>query len=133
MIPVLLEHCFPPDVRERGASYTDPFVFTLEHVDAGAATASVRGTRTYGVFLRARAGRLHLGCTCPHGQEYGACKHLWALLRVLDAQDTLAPLMQTAASSNGAPQVAFERHALAVMKPQTRVIEPKAAPALRHR
>ena len=85
MIPVLLEQCFPPDVRERGEAYIDPFVLTLEHVDAVAATAAVQGTRTYGVFLRPRPGRLHLGCTCPHGQEHGACKHLWALLRVLDA------------------------------------------------
>lgn len=129
MIPVLLEQCFPPDVRERGEAYTDPFVLTLEHVDAVAATAAVQGTRTYGVFLRPRPGRLHLGCTCPRGQEHGACKHLWALLRVLDAQGTLVPLLETAASSNAEPQVTFERHALAVMKPQARAIETKSTPA----
>ena len=129
MIPVLLEQCFPPDVREHGEAYIDPFVLTLEHVDAVAATAAVQGTRTYGVFLRPRPGRLHLGCTCPHGQEHGACKHLWALLRVLDAQGTLAPLLETAASSNAEPQVTFERHALAVMKLQARAIETMATPA----
>ena len=98
MIPVLLAQCFSSGIRERGDAYLDPSVLTLEQVDAGAATGVVQGTRPYGVFLRSRPGRQHLGCSCPHGQEHGACKHLWALLRVLDEQGTLEPLLATAAS-----------------------------------
>lgn len=128
MIPVLLAQCFSSGIRERGDAYLDPSVLTLEQVDAGAATGVVQGTRPYGVFLRSRPGRLHLGCSCPHGQEHGACKHLWALLRVLDEQGTLEPLLATAASSSAEPQVSFERHPLAVMKPQPRAAEVPPVP-----
>ena len=53
MIPVLLEQCFPPDVRERGEAYIDPFVLTLEHVDAGAATEFRLGHVVFAVRLEA--------------------------------------------------------------------------------
>ncbi len=54
--------------------------------------ARVRGTRLYEVKVQfvESTGVLKLACSCPVGELYGeACKHLWAVLRRIDAEDLL--------------------------------------------
>lgn len=63
---------------------------TLVHRDPSYLVATVEGTQTYKVELRAFPGdRLDLRCSCPYAQEYGNCKHLWAALVVADRAGAL--------------------------------------------
>ncbi|MDQ6830696.1 MAG: DEAD/DEAH box helicase [Gemmatimonadota bacterium] len=81
-------------MRERGERYfAERRVELLQHDDAGA-TARVRGTERWSAWLRAERGELVLGCGCPYARDVGACKHLWALVLVLETGGMLGPMLQ---------------------------------------
>ncbi|HEX5060880.1 MAG TPA: hypothetical protein VFV99_16045 [Kofleriaceae bacterium] len=80
---------FSPRVIARGEGY-------LEAIDAaidrcGGVVGSVQGSRENPYDIRMRpsaedARVLVAACSCPAAEE-GACKHLWAMLRVIDRED----------------------------------------------
>jgi len=81
---------FTPALRAAGEGYVREGRVTLVHRDPSYLTAAVEGTQTYKVELRAFPGdRLDLRCSCPYAQEYGNCKHLWAVLVVADRAGAL--------------------------------------------
>lgn len=77
-----------PKSFERGQDYLHE-VTDLDVTRTGA-TATVRGSYDYAVFLDTGAGALTAGCSCPYGQEGNFCKHCVAVgLAVLAAGEDL--------------------------------------------
>ncbi|MFP5353584.1 MAG: SNF2-related protein [Gemmatimonadota bacterium] len=89
-IPKKVAALFTPALRASGEGYVREGRVTLVHRDPSYLTATVEGTQTYKVELRAFPGdRLDLRCSCPYALEYGNCKHLWAVLVVADRAGAL--------------------------------------------
>ena len=80
-IPKKVAATFAPPLRARGEEYFRAGLVKLVRADQSSVTATVRGTLTYNVEIRAvPEDRLDLQCTCPYALEYGVCKHIWATL-----------------------------------------------------
>ena len=78
-------HAFSPAVRTRGQSYARLGQVSRVQVTGDRATAVAFGSEVYqlDLSLERDTGQLWLCCTCPFA-EGDLCKHLWALLLVLD-------------------------------------------------
>jgi len=88
-----LQHLFPLAVRKRGEAYRAEDRVSITFGDENMVQATVRGTEPYTVVIE-RVGRdLSMRCTCPHFDDTGHCKHVWA---VLLASDDLGHLISVA-------------------------------------
>jgi superfamily II DNA or RNA helicase len=94
VIPKHIASAFPLDVRGRGDGYTGRV--TIEGATPEGLVATVRGTDSYAVKLRAEPDLLEVRCTCPYAIDNGICKHIWATLKKADAEGTLGPILETA-------------------------------------
>ncbi len=82
-------------MRERGDRYfTERRVQMLKH-DASHASAVVRGTERWSTHVSAERGALNLMCACPFFEDYGPCKHLWAVVLTLETSGMLGPMLNT--------------------------------------
>ena len=79
---------FTEGVRARGQLYFSKGKVTITSAKPGeVVVAKVRGTETYRVRLRVRAGRLYSSCTCLYfGPSGEPCKHIWATILAADAR-----------------------------------------------
>lgn len=75
---------FPALIRERGEFYFREGRAALLHRGPGSAFGEVRGAETYSVELEWDSLRLTADCTCQYYDDYGCCKHIWAMLLLLD-------------------------------------------------
>lgn len=96
----LLRQAAGPTVYGRGAAYHAERRVDMLAVDDGRALARVRGTRTYQVELRSKAGRPYGACDCPAFDDAGFCKHIVAVaLAVAEtAGDGRAPVDRISAA-----------------------------------
>ncbi len=83
---------FGDSVRARGQSYFAKGRVRIISVKPNeVVVAKVRGTESYKVKMRMRAGRLHASCSCPYFEPNGIpCKHLWATILAVDSQNLIA-------------------------------------------
>lgn len=102
MIPRWLSKDFPADIRGRGDGYFASRKVRIARATAVQVQAVVRGTTQYVVDIAARPGALDLSCSCPYANDFGVCKHLWAVILHCDADGTLEPLIQTSGTRAGA-------------------------------
>ena len=78
-------HAFSPAVRARGQAYARHGQVSAVKVTGNRATAVAHGSQVYRLEMSVDrdAGEVRLSCSCPYA-EGDLCKHLWALLLVLD-------------------------------------------------
>ncbi len=89
-IPKKVAATFAPPLRARGEEYYRAGLVKIVRADAASVSATVRGTLTYHVEIRAvPEDRLDLQCTCPYALEYGVCKHIWAALLECERRGSL--------------------------------------------
>lgn len=82
---VLRRH-FASDVRLRGADYYANGRVRGLSGSKDEASALVRGTRNYDVYVQLAGGEVRIGCTCPYVLSYELpCKHAWAVVLAADA------------------------------------------------
>jgi uncharacterized Zn finger protein len=75
----VVERLASPRSFERGAAYLDEGRVGPLRVGAGRVNATVQGSESYAVELRAGEGRLRFACSCPIGVEGEFCKHCVAV------------------------------------------------------
>ena len=76
---------FSSDVRQRGQDYFSRGAVHVDHTDATSIQASVTGREDYAVFLDWSGREINAFCDCPYFDQYGPCKHLWAVALAYDA------------------------------------------------
>jgi hypothetical protein len=90
---VSVHRAFDGSTQARGNGYFDRGrVAQITRISDNFLHAQVRGSWTYELTIRFEptTGALTLSCDCPVGERYSVpCKHLWALLRAVDADDAL--------------------------------------------
>lgn len=96
----LLRQSAGPAAYGRGVAYHAERRVDLLTVDGVRALARVRGTQTYQVELRSKAGRPHGACDCPAFDDAGFCKHLVAVALAVNAagRDGKAPVDRISAA-----------------------------------
>ena len=75
----VLQSYFPPAVRARGDEYLRRIA--VRDLDESSLHAHVQGNNEYCVKIEREGAALFAACSCPHFEEAGPCKHLWAVLR----------------------------------------------------
>ena len=92
--PVPLENRCRRDIsardRERGYTYFRQGRVRLSHLLPTAALAVVEGTEDYFVAVEGEAadrGILQVMCSCPRFEDGDTCKHVWATVLTMDAED----------------------------------------------
>lgn len=95
MIPPHLVQAFPAAIRDRGDGYVDRGAIRIVRADRHRLAATASGANEYALTISATVGDIALSCSCPYGQDVGACKHLWALLSVSDDSGDLAAMLDT--------------------------------------
>ena len=76
---------FPAHIRARGRAYFTANRVALSDVADGVATGQVLGSRLYTVSVRwTNRGLISGDCNCPAYDDYGPCKHLWAMMLLLE-------------------------------------------------
>ena len=76
---------FPSDVRRRGDSYFSRGAVHVAHTDSTSIHALVTGQDDYTVLLEWSGPEIRAFCDCPYFDQYGPCKHLWAVALAYDA------------------------------------------------
>jgi len=76
---------FPSSIRRRGDDYFSRGAVCIAHVDATSIHASVEGRVDYTVSLEWSGREINTLCDCPYFDQYGPCKHLWAVALAYDA------------------------------------------------
>ncbi len=121
---------------DRGTAYfASGRVLTLDE-RGGTITATVRGTYLYRVTLRAEAGGLASGCTCPLGDDGIFCKHCVAAglawlaaagrARIAGALAQHTSPAPQAVRGSRRPQPASWRRRLALLEQSTHAPDPRA-------
>ncbi len=81
---------FDKGVRTRGEKYVREKRVTFDALNVRGAVASVTGEGNYAVVLDWSSSAddiLYASCSCPYFDDHCICKHLWAVLREIDARD----------------------------------------------
>src|ERR1051326_786485 len=94
MIPRQVAAAFRAGVRARGDEYVQSRRVRIVHADAQRVAALVRGGAEYRVEIDAKHHLITAHCSCPYAADNGICKHIWATLRLADAQRQLDPLFK---------------------------------------
>ncbi len=88
-----VRHAFDAKARSRGNAYfKSGMVLGATAIAPYDVKADVMGSSLYEARVRLDedSGELSVFCSCPVGREYDVpCKHLWAVLREIDARDLL--------------------------------------------
>jgi superfamily II DNA or RNA helicase len=74
-------------IRDRGRDYFRSGAVKLDSVRPDEVAATVTGTEQYEVDIVVEGRTVHVWCTCPYIDEYGAvCKHIWATVLAAEAR-----------------------------------------------
>ncbi len=88
---------FDPQTRARGDSYQRQGRVQVRASSSASVEALVRGSELYTVNVDIANDdplmryELATACTCPHFEDGWLCKHIWAVLREIDAQQLIVP------------------------------------------
>ena len=96
MVPRDIAKLFPAIIRTRGDAYFSEQRARSTAHEPARFQATVSETKAYDVVLKAKRGTLAMTCGCPYAFEYGQCKHIWAAVRLADAEGALGPLLREA-------------------------------------
>ncbi len=106
-IPKTLERLASPEIRRRGLEYFAGKTVRLLQAGTRSVSAQVRGTQSYAVELRQRAGAAYYSCTCPYFErEIEVCKHVWAVLETVAARFGLETWPQRIRDWEARPELA---------------------------
>ena len=87
-----LSRFFSTQVRQRGDAIARSSTVNIQRASDVAAIATVQGSAEYTVEIAVLKKSVSCGCTCPHADDGYACKHIWATLRTLQAENPSPPL-----------------------------------------
>jgi superfamily II DNA or RNA helicase len=89
-LALLLRSQCDPRVQARGEEYFQEN--RVRDIEGGPdfVAATVRGSRDYNVSLDLDGDRLEGDCDCPYFQDWGQCKHIWAVVVAADQNNHLS-------------------------------------------
>ncbi len=80
---------FPILIRERGSQYYQQGRVSLSYAGKDLVMANVRGSELYCVNVDVKDGVLRVACDCPHAEGGDYCKHIYAVLLMIENHDLL--------------------------------------------
>ncbi|HVG39235.1 MAG TPA: DEAD/DEAH box helicase [Pyrinomonadaceae bacterium] len=89
LLAAQLADYFTHNIKERGRQYFTAGAVRLVKSQARYIRAKVRGSTAYRVELRLNGNQLRATCTCPYFETQDLCKHLWATILTVEAENTL--------------------------------------------
>ena len=89
-LTAVFHRAFPRDVIGRASGIRTSDI-VIKKADREGIFARVSGTHIYDTRLTRQETGVALSCSCPYYQRDGACKHLWALLSLIDRSNLLHP------------------------------------------
>jgi hypothetical protein len=104
------QYLFLSALRERGEQYAREGRVAIIAVGEGEAEAAVRGKLLYDTWVAWSNYGLEHECTCPAYEDFGICKHVWAVLVTLDGGPSVKPQ----------PRHSLWRSRLALQAPQSK-------------
>jgi len=98
--------------RVRGVDYFRYGKVKILKADGKSVTAAVRGSEKYDVKLSIDKSKLTASCTCPFYYDSGPCKHIWATMLAVEAQDMFdeESISVNTLDLNGEDPEGFEEH-----------------------
>jgi SNF2 family DNA or RNA helicase len=69
---------FSEEIRSRGLEYYKANRITILKSTPNLITIIAKGTKLYRVILKLESKEIDCECSCPHFEQWGPCKHIWA-------------------------------------------------------
>ncbi len=107
MPAAILTRQFSVASRERGDAIARSRDVQSLQINERAAVAQVRGTADYLVVIEGKGTAASLGCSCPHAADGACCKHMWAVLLLIDSTPAGRALASSLATMTSVKQKAL--------------------------
>lgn len=124
LLPSVIASLFASEIRTSGDEIYTSGAARILNAGRRSVQGLVRDPKQNVIDIDVRRDEVHLLCSCDVAKASGVCKHLWAVLRILDDRDILARLLELAGTSPRIVTDAIDDTKFEVVEPRKRNLPP---------
>jgi hypothetical protein len=103
-------HVFSPQIRARGENCLKQGRVEVDAFTRDSVHASCEGDTSYFLAILKEENGFCLSCDCPYFESHGPCKHVYALLRIIDERAPDPTKLEFLRGAEAFGEVAFDIH-----------------------